>query len=137
MTAQVSPRPSAEKLIIEILAAEYAGMGYSIATVSPDDLPAVAIVVDTITGGDLNIRIDLPVMQIGVITSKHISGDAGYGIADTISRDIWAVLWNSRGQQFDNGIISMVKTMSTGHRVSDTNVDVFRFVATYQLTIHA
>jgi hypothetical protein len=137
MSWLVSPYPSAEALVIEILSAQYAGQGYSIATETPAQLPTIAIRVETITGHPLNIRLDEPVVEIDVITSKHISGDAGYGIADVLAHQIWADLYNSRGQQFTNGTISLVKTVAGPRRVVDINVDTFRFAATYQLTIHA
>jgi hypothetical protein len=137
MTSQVSPYPSAEVLVIQVLSALYSNEGYAISTTIPDTLPAVAIIVETITGAPENVWVDRPVVGVDVITSKHLSGDAGYGIADNLSHQLWADLYNSRGQQFSGGVISAVKVMAGPRRIVDINVDTFRFAATYQLSIHA
>jgi hypothetical protein len=137
MTALVAPYPSSEKLVVEVLSAAYSGLGYVISPVVPDTLPTVVITAEDTTGAPLNIWVDKPVMVLSTITSKHLSGDAGYGISETLCRDLWVQLFNARSIPWNNGVISDVKIVAQPHRVPDTNVDTFRFQTTIQLTVHA
>jgi hypothetical protein len=124
-------------LVVEILSSAYAGLNYAISPVVPDVLPAVTITCEDTTGAPLNIYVDKPVMVLSTITSKHISGDSGYGIADGLCHDLWVQLYNARAIRWNNGVLSGLKIVSQPHRVADTNVDTFRFQTTIQLTVHA
>jgi hypothetical protein len=139
MTAQVAAYPAAEKLVVEILSAAYAGItpAYVISPVVPDTLPLVTITVEDMTGAPLNIFVDKPVLVLSTITSRHTSGDAGYGISDELCHDLWRQLFNARAIRWNNGVVSAVKVVADPHRVPDTNVDIFRFQTTIQLTVHA
>lgn len=137
MTALVSSYPEAEKLVVEVLNSAFTGLNYYIATVVPSTLPTVSIAVQGLTGKALNVRLDEPVLEVSAITTKHISGDAGYGIADTLAHQFWPALYNARSLRWNNGVITDVKVVSSPHRIQDTNSDMFRFAGIYQLTIHA
>lgn len=137
MNAQVQAYPAAEKLVYEILSAAYDGEGYYIAPVIPDTLSTVTITVQNISGSPLNIWVDKPVLELSSITSKHISGDAGYGVADALCHDFWVQLFNARGLQFENGVVTAVEVVSDPHRIVDVNVDTYRFATTVRLTVHA
>jgi hypothetical protein len=133
----VQPYPAAEALVIEVLSSVYDGLGYAISPVIPDTLPTVTVTVQGITGKPVNIRLDNPVLVLSAITSKHISGDSGYGIGDQLCHRFWADLYNQRGVQWSSGVITDVRTISSPHRVVDVNVDTFRFETTLQLAVHS
>jgi hypothetical protein len=135
--AQISAYPAAEALVIEILSSLYAPPTYYVSPIVPDTLRTVTISVEGITGVPANIRLDKPVLELSAITSKHISGDAGYAVGDQLCHNFWVDLYNVRGQQWNNGVVTDVKVVAGPHRIVDVNVDTFRFATTLQLTTHA
>ncbi len=137
--AQASPHPSAEALVAGALSDLYAESHpeYVFCTVLPDDLTAITVRVQRLGGPVSNVRIDRPIIEVDVITTKHISGDAGYGVADTLSLQIQADLFNLRGLPLSRGVIQSSRTVTGPRRIPDLSEDTFRFAATYDLSIHA
>ncbi len=134
--AQVQPYPSVEKMVVQALTAIY-GDTYTISTVLPDQLTKVAVRVQRISGSGTNIWVDKPIVEVDVITSKHVSGSAGYGIADDLSRQIQADLYNLRSLPNVNGVVCYSRTLAGPRRIPDLNEDTFRFAATYEMSVHA
>jgi hypothetical protein len=134
--AQAPPYPSVEKIVVQVLISLF-GDEYTISTIVPDNPTKIAIRVQRISGAGDNIQVDKAIVEVDVITSKHISGTAGYGIADDLSRDIRAALYNQRSLPNANGVIQAVRTIAGPRRIPDINVDTFRFAATYEISVHA
>ena len=134
--AQAPQRPSVEKIVVQALIAKY-GSTYTISTVLPDNPTKVAIRVQRISGAGNNIQVDKAIVEIEVITSKHISGTAGYGIADGLSREVQAALYNLRSLQLPTGVIQFVRTIAGPRRIADLNADTYRFAATNEISVHA
>jgi hypothetical protein len=133
--AQVPRQVSVEKLIIKALKALY-GSTYEISSILSDTPDRPAIRVQRIGGAAANIQIDRPLVEVDVITSKHISGENGYGVADDLSLQVQADLSNMRSLPGANGVVQFSKTIAGPRRIPDLNEDTFRFAATYELSIH-
>jgi len=123
-------------MVVQALIAIY-GNEYSISTVLPEPIVQTAIRVQRLTGAPDNIWIDKPLVEVDVVTTKLVSGTAGYGLADVLSRDIQANLFNLRSLPLLEGVIQAVRTITGPRRIPDISVDTYRFAATYELSVHA
>jgi hypothetical protein len=135
--AQVEPYPSVEKMIVQALIAIYGTDSYSISTVLPDTLTKTAIRVQRLSGAPENIQVDKPLVEIDVVTTKNLSGTAGYGIASDLALEIQAALFNLRSLPLPNGVIVISRTIAGPRRITDVNVDTYRFAMTLEISVHA
>lgn len=134
MTALIRPFPDAELLLLvgmtPVLQGIFGSGGVRVVTILPAEIAVPTVRIKRISGAGRSIAIDRPIVDVDVFASD-------YQTASLIGRRFEAQLKMLRGVQLSNGVISNVNVIQGPRWLPESDPNLFRSGASYEVFTHA
>lgn len=134
MTALIKPFPDIELLLVAgmtpVLQGIFGSGGVRIVTILPATIAAPTVRIKRTSGASRSIALDRPIVDVDVFASN-------YGTSSRIGRQFQASLLMLRGVQLSNGVISNVNVIQGPRWLPESDPNLFRSGASYEVFTHS
>ena len=131
MTSSVAVFPDVESALLYALVPEFPDVRF-VTSMPAGELTITTARIHRISGANRDIYVDRPIIDIDVFGLQSQAGNVSL-----IARDIQSALLSMMSMRVTNGVIQHITTVNGPRTLPETNQDLVRYSATYEVMIHS